>query len=87
VSKIKVPTVKRIVFELGQRSFARVMCEANVEEATARWRNILGQGYQCSREAQFQVDGVCLCKTHAGARLIKTLLKGEVLVARSPRRK
>jgi hypothetical protein len=79
--KLAVPTVKRLTYALGTRTWRHKRCEALVAEATARWRNLAGKDYRCELSALYVVDDQYLCKRHAGDYLIQNLLNGEHVVA------
>lgn len=72
--------VKRLVYGLGCRYLDHIRCEADVSEATARWRNMASKDYRCELGALFTVDGKRFCKRHTGDYLIKMLHKGDELV-------
>lgn len=81
----QAPVVKRLVFRLGKRHRDSKRCEAQVAEATARWRNYAGKDYRCELSALYIVDGHYFCKRHAGDHLLDKLCVGDELVDGSTR--
>lgn len=73
--------VQRLKYKLGQRARGGLKrCEANVLEATARWRTQLGKDYRCELDALYYLDGKYLCKRHAGDYLVTKYLGADKLV-------
>ena len=80
------PVVKRLVYKLGRRHRDGKRCEADVREATARWRTHMGQAdMRCDLSALYKVGEHHFCARHAGDYLVKLLLVGDEFVTGSPR--
>mgnify|MGYP001601435457 CR=1 FL=1 len=80
VNGMNLPTVKRLVYGLGEYpSKDGKRCQANVLEATARWRTQAGKDYRCELTALYVVNGHHFCKRHAGNYLLRILWLGEEL--------
>lgn len=77
----KPPTVKRVVYspQIKYRRLGR-RCEAEVSEFTQRWRVFAGQDLRCTFDGIYSVDGMYLCKRHAGDLLLSLLTEGEEVI-------
>jgi hypothetical protein len=71
------PVVKHLRHKPSAWVRKRKRCQAQVGEATQLWRAHCGKDMQCELGANFIVDGMYLCKRHAGDKLLAELVDGE----------
>lgn len=58
----------------ARRPWGVPRCEANVSEFTRRWRDLSGSDHLCEMRGRYIIDGVHLCKRHAGQYLLRLAL-------------
>ena len=68
---MSTPDVRRVNTQYPRNT----RCQAQIKDSTKRFRDFLKQDYYCMLAAAYSVDGILLCKRHAGEELIRLLVK------------